>query len=95
MELGPIVRDVQRAVAKLAERGPSDIGKIERSRMILNGLDRIGGTRIPTSTIRWFHENGYTTKEILAEFPRLIETDIEAAIAHEYELEAVRNAQAG
>ena len=41
----------------------------------------IGGTRIPVAAVRSFHEAGYTTEQIIAEYPSLTPTDVETALA--------------
>jgi uncharacterized protein (DUF433 family) len=41
----------------------------------------IAGTRIPTETIAWFHNNGYSLDWISEQFPRLTAIDVEAAVA--------------
>lgn len=42
----------------------------------------IAGTRVRVSTIRRFLEAGYSTAEILKEYPTLTEADVEAAVRH-------------
>lgn len=83
LELGPIVKDVKRAVQRLPQRPKEQIGEITRDRLIMGGQDIIAGTRIPTATIDWFHRNGYSLDEIKQEFPRLTDLDLERALMHE------------
>jgi uncharacterized protein (DUF433 family) len=54
-----------------------------RRRAIMQGVPIIAGTRIPTETIAWFHDHGYSLGEILENYPRLTPQDVEAAIAFE------------
>jgi uncharacterized protein (DUF433 family) len=81
--LKKIVSDTRRDVEKLRRRGDEKVGKIERSRYVSHNAWVIAGTRIPTSAIRRFKEAGYTTDQIITEYPDLTERDIEAALAHE------------
>ena len=85
LEIRPVVDDVTESIRQLNVRNEEQIGKIERDRSILSGAPMIAGTRIPTSTIAWFHHNGYSVAEIIAEFPRLTRADINAAIVFEQE----------
>ena len=48
----------------------------------------LAGTRIPTSAVWSFHEDGYTTEQIIDQYPRLYPDDIRAAIAFEQERRA-------
>jgi uncharacterized protein (DUF433 family) len=83
LDLGPIVKDLERAVRELPVRTKDEIGRITSDRLIMDGKDIIAGTRIPTATIDWFYRHGYSLEEIREDFPRLTEADVEAAIAHE------------
>lgn len=83
LDLGPIVSDVTEAVHQLTKRTPDQIGEITTDRLIMGGVPIIAGTRIPTSTITWFHDNGYGVGAILREFPRLEPEDIDAALSWE------------
>ncbi|HQY29724.1 MAG TPA: DUF433 domain-containing protein [Thermomicrobiales bacterium] len=83
LDLGPIVRKIKTGIESLGSRSSADVGRIANDRLILNGADLIAGTRIPTATIFWFHENGYSEGQIHEEFPRISRQDIRAALAHE------------
>jgi uncharacterized protein (DUF433 family) len=83
LDMGPVVADVQAAIRNLYRRTDDQIGNVTHDRWIMSGAPVIAGTRIPTATVAWFHRNGYTCAEIMAEFPRLTEDDIRAAIAFE------------
>lgn len=83
IDLAATVADVEDGIRRLSERLPEEVGRITRRRAIMQGAPVIAGTRIPTETIAWFHENGYSLNEILENFPRLTPKDVEAAIAFE------------
>lgn len=78
-----IVADVQASIRALETRTPEQVGTVSSDRSIMNGVPVLSGTRIPVATIVWFHRNGYSTSEILAEFPRLTKEDIAAALLEE------------
>lgn len=83
IDLAATLADVEDGITRLPERLPEEIGQITRRRAIMQGAPVIAGTRIPTETIAWFHDNGYALSEILENFPRLTPRDVEAAIAFE------------
>jgi uncharacterized protein (DUF433 family) len=83
IELGEVKARVEQGVRKLAERRPEEIGQVIRNRRIMSGAPIIAGTRIPTETIAWFHDNGYESDWILENFPRLTPEDIRAALEFE------------
>ena len=74
--------DVQKAIEALRRRDESTIGKIERNRWVAHNAFVIAGTRIPVRAIKNFHEAGYTSAQIIREYPDLTERDIEAALSH-------------
>jgi DNA-binding transcriptional MerR regulator len=83
LKMGPVVADVRAAIRQLHVRPKVQIGQVAQDRSIMRGAPVVAGTRIPTATIAWFVRNGYSTSQIMLEFPRLTEKDIEAAIAFE------------
>lgn len=66
----------------ISERDKSQIGCISRHPQIKRNAWVIAGTRIPVAAIKRFDEDGYTTPEIIAEYPDLTESDVRAALAH-------------
>jgi uncharacterized protein (DUF433 family)/DNA-binding transcriptional MerR regulator len=86
LEVAPITENVEVAIRKLQERGVNDVGRITRDRWVAGGVPVLAGTRIPTKTIAWFHDKGYDRASILANYPRLTDADIDAAIRYERRL---------
>lgn len=80
-----VIHDVEDRVAELRQRPRSTVGQVGRSRHVLRNAPVVKGTRIPTGAIRRFHEDGYTTEQILKEYPSLSSADVEAALAYENE----------
>jgi uncharacterized protein (DUF433 family) len=64
-------------------RDEDEIGQIFQHRYIAHNEPVLAGTRIRTSAIWNFHQAGYSTEEILAEYPRLTAQDVDAAIEFE------------
>jgi len=81
--LEPIARDMETQTSRLRARGPADIGHLSRRRNIAHNAQVVAGTRIPTRAIWDFHQAGYSDKQILAEYPRLVAADVAAALAFE------------
>ncbi len=74
--------DMLRAVNRDRERKMTDIGKIHKTRGVVRNKAVVAGTRVQVSSIKAFHDAGYSTSRIIEEYPSLTEQDIEAAIAH-------------
>nr|WP_255630876.1 DUF433 domain-containing protein [Novosphingobium sp. FKTRR1] len=55
-------------------------GRFERHRFVAQNERVFAGTRIPVTTVIEFLAAGFDHKKILAEFPTLVASDIEAAI---------------
>ena len=89
-DLQPVMRDVEHRVSKLRERSADEIGRIDSDRYIMQGQPVLAGTRIPTSAVFEFIEEGLSFEELRAEFPRLTDEDFRAVIAfHRPEATAV------
>lgn len=82
LALGSEADAAEKAVHDLNQRSPSEIGQMARSRYINHNATVIAGTRIPVSTIKHYHEDGFAIDEILAEFPSLSRQDVVAAIEY-------------
>lgn len=80
-----ILRETHGAAARLCERTPQSIGKIERHRYIARNEPVLAGTRVPTGAIWNLHEAGYDTGAIIREYPRLTSEDVRAALDYEKE----------
>jgi DNA-binding transcriptional MerR regulator len=85
-ELEEIAREAEADAKRLRERVPEDFGRIARHRYVLHNAWVVAGTRIPTSAIWSFAEEGYDSDAIMREYPQLQQVDIDAAIAHERRL---------
>jgi uncharacterized protein (DUF433 family) len=77
-----VLEDVRREAEALRHREAAQVGKIERHRYVSHHSDVIAGTRIKVTTIRRFIEAGYSTADILKEYPSLTEADIKAVKRH-------------
>jgi uncharacterized protein (DUF433 family) len=77
-----VMEDVRQAAERLRQREPAQIGKVEKHRYVSHQAAVISGTRIRVATIQHFIEAGYSTSDILKEYPSLTEADIEAARRH-------------
>lgn len=83
-----IISDTKKDIEELKRRPAEDFGRIVRSKHVNRNAWVVAGTRIPTAAIRQFHEAGYSTEQIIKEYPDLTEEDIKSALAHEEKLGA-------
>ncbi len=81
--LRTVFADTERDAAALMRRANEKVGQISRNRSISHNAPVIAGTRIPTAAIRRFREAGYSTDQIIAEYPDLTPADVEAALEFE------------
>lgn len=82
----PIAKDMKAKVARLRERAPEQIGRVERNRHVVHNSWVVAGTRVSTAAIWEFHQAGYGTAEIIRQYPTLTAEDVRAAIEHEARL---------
>ena len=85
-ELEPIAREIAENVILLRQRSADQLGKIRQNRNVISNTPVLDGTRIPSAAVWDFHRAGYSTEEILREYPRLTPIDIQSAIRFEEEL---------
>jgi len=78
-----IISDMSEASKKLRQRQADQFGKVVQNRYVVHNAAVVAGTRIPTRAIRAFKDAGYTTQQIIHEYPDLTEADVRAALAHE------------
>lgn len=83
VDLEPIASEMREAADRLRDRQPEDIGRLHRNRYVVHNAWVVAGTRIPTSAIWHFHQAGYSTQDIIKEYPRLTPSDVTAAIEFE------------
>lgn len=78
-----VIGDVSRDAKGLMRRDPATIGKIGKHRYIAHNAPTVQGTRIPTRAIKAFHDEGFSTAQILKQYPSLTEADVRAALEYE------------
>jgi uncharacterized protein (DUF433 family) len=83
LDLISVALDTEKRAKALTRRAQDQIGRITQNRYVASNRPVIAGTRIPTAAIWDFHEAGYSTAEILKEYPRLTPADVETAIEYE------------
>lgn len=81
--LEPIAHEMRQASDQLRERQPEQIGRVVRNRYVVHNAWTLAGTRITTEAVWNFHEAGYDTAAILAEYPRLTDKDVQSALEWE------------
>lgn len=80
--LEKVVSDTRRDIKKLSIRTKEQIGRITQHRRISHNAEVIAGTRIPVKNVKAFHDAGYSTEQIINEYPTLTEEDVRKAIGN-------------
>jgi DNA-binding transcriptional MerR regulator len=75
-----VERDMRAAANRLRVRTPEEVGTVRQYRSVMSHAPVLTGTRIPTSAVWNFHQAGYDTAAIIAEYPSLTPEDVAAAI---------------
>ncbi len=83
IDVEEIARATEQEATRFTERRPEDIGAVVRHRYVLGNAWRLAGTRIPTSAVWHFHEDGADVAAIRRAYPDLAEADVVAALDHE------------
>jgi uncharacterized protein (DUF433 family) len=83
VEVKEIAARVGRAFNAMKRRRRDEYGKISRRKYVADSQSVVAGTRIPTELIWDCHQDGYTTEQILSDFPTLTAQDVHAAIHYE------------
>lgn len=86
LPLEKVIGDVAEEAARLKQRSPEQIGKVERHLHVAHYAWVLAGTRIRTGAIKRFKDEGYSVKAILREYPSLTKADVVAALTHEEKL---------
>lgn len=80
-----VIGEITHGMHELRQRKPEQHGRIVRDRFVVRGAATIDGTRIPVAAIKRYHGAGFSTADIMREYPSLTEKDIEAALAYDEE----------
>lgn len=81
MAFEDVRNESERDARDLMQRSPDHYGKITRNRNIMSNRWVFEGTRIPVDAVIAFHDIGYSRADIRAEYPTLVDEDIDAALA--------------
>jgi uncharacterized protein (DUF433 family) len=81
--LAEVIEETSNNIEAIAKRSPDQVGKVAKIRGINRNAPTISGTRIPVASVQRLREDGYTTAQIIAEYPDLTEVDVEAALSYE------------
>jgi len=82
IKLQQVVSDTQRDVEELKKRPGNQVGRLSRARGISQNALVVAGTRIKVASIVRLHEDGYTSADIIREYPDLTDLDVQAALGH-------------
>lgn len=83
IELQSVADDIRAKARAMKGRQSETIGKIDRHRFVMANSWVVAGTRIPTAAVKSFADEGYSTQQIIGQYPDLTPADVKAALAHE------------
>lgn len=83
--LKKVIADTTDHVREFQKRPDDTIGRISRSRAVARNSPVVAGTRIPVGSIVRLSEDGYSTAQIISEYPDLTPDDIAAALRYRKE----------
>jgi uncharacterized protein (DUF433 family) len=83
VEVIDVIVDVETRVAAMQKRDTAQIGHVEKQKHVARNSSVIAGTRIPTAAIRRFRDAGYSSEQILKQYPSLSIEDVDGALAYE------------
>jgi uncharacterized protein (DUF433 family) len=82
IQLRTIIEDVTEKSNQLLERTKDQFGRVARHRYVAHNAWVIAGTRIPIEAVVSFSKAGHSPEQIVAEYPTLTVSDVEAALKH-------------
>jgi hypothetical protein len=80
--LKKVVEETSADIVTLTARRQIEVGRVSRSRGVSRNAWVVSGTRIPVASVKRLHEDGFTTTQIIEEYPDLTEEDVAAALKH-------------
>ncbi|GAA0779546.1 hypothetical protein GCM10009077_23100 [Roseibium denhamense] len=78
-----VTGNLMEAVENSRKRDETQLGSIDKVKILSKKQNVISGTRIPVRSIKAFADAGYSIEEIIQEYPSLTAQDIQAAIEYE------------
>jgi len=83
IKLKRVMRDTSREIEEMRRRSPAEVGQVTQNRAICHNAWVVAGTRIPVGAIKRLREDGFSTEQIIAEYPDLTAADVAAALEHD------------
>lgn len=83
LEFEDVRNESERDARQLMRRSEDQYGEITRNRNVMSNRWVFAGTRIPVDSVLAYYHSGYDQTQILAEYPSLVDDDIDAALAFE------------
>jgi len=78
--LKKVIDDTSADIVQFRRRPDMTKGQISQSRAIARNAPVIAGTRVPVGAVVRLHEDGYSAKRIIAEYPDITPEDVQAAL---------------
>lgn len=79
-EIEPLATEVAHEIARLSQRNPENVGKIERRHDVMNGQPVVKGTRVPVSAIVNLAAAGWDVGRIAKSYPALVPDDVRGVL---------------
>jgi uncharacterized protein (DUF433 family) len=76
IDIAKVQSDAEQRLQQLFERAPDQLGATEQNRFVVGGAEVFAGTRIPVASVVELLHDGWSSEEVLANFPRLTEADL-------------------
>jgi uncharacterized protein (DUF433 family) len=84
--LASVADDMRQKAASLKNRSSDQIGQFEQKRFVAHNALVVAGTRIPISSIKEFHEAGFSPEQIVSQYPSLTLEDVTKALSCDADL---------
>ncbi|RYD25869.1 MAG: DUF433 domain-containing protein [Lysobacteraceae bacterium] len=84
IKLASVAEDLRAKAESMRQRDPSTEGKVSQKRYTMRGTPVVAGTRIPISSIKAFADAGFSSAQIVEQYPSLSRRDVEAALEYDH-----------
>lgn len=80
--LSKVIEDTRNDVVEFRRRPINSVGRLSKNKSVLRNALVVAGTRIPVAAIVRLAEDGYSSEQIIEEYPDLAPEDVKAALRH-------------
>lgn len=80
LPLSQVMNETSATIIAFQRRPEQTVGQVSQSRAVIRNAPVIAGTRIPVGAVVRLSEDGYSTDQIIREYPDLTTADVAAAL---------------